>query len=143
MSVSPVKRLEDLTARYELPLFIVTKFRKLLEKDAESARSLLLELAEIAGVAEEIRDGRASPPSRTGESFRAVQDYLVSIGNRALTKAEIVDATGVSEHTIHTMLYRSHQSDFEAVPNPDGGRQKLYRLSENPSARAAIEDSES
>ena len=36
--------------------------------------------------------------------------------------------TGLSENTIHTLIYRTLKDEFERLPNPEGGRARLYRL---------------
>jgi len=128
-SESPIQAFERLHRQYELPTKIISLFRNYLRTDKEGAISLARQLADIV-------DSSSPTPSRnintsTDRSFALIRQVLMNSGNNGLTREQLEQETGIGEHTMHTMLYRSHKDFFDAKPHPEGGRKRLYQLNLN------------
>jgi len=112
---------EKIAERYERPARIAREFGQLAAEYPEVARDLLRELT-------------ASLPSFSGQATESAgretqYDRLVRLfrdnGNQAMTKKAIVAETGISENTLHSLIY-GEGSQIQSVGRD--GRSALYRL---------------
>ena len=120
-----VLSLEQLAAKYELPGQIVRLFAELRALDPRTANALASELMRASGAVNPPLD---TPVGDTPNLIDIVRDCYEKAKWVPLTKDQIVQLTGLPENSIHTMIYRSHSGHFESLPNPDGGRAKVYRF---------------
>ncbi len=116
---------DRLTAKYELPsriLKLVAEYRQL---DPEAADALVGEMAEACGL--QARPGLV-PSADSDEAVKLVRAFFAEHRGESFTKPDMAALTGLSENTIHTLIYRTLKDEFERLPNPEGGRARLYRL---------------
>lgn len=105
MAVNQKKTFADLRETLSLQAKIAESVHDLNARDPESARELVRQLAAVVGLANgDHGDGR-----RGGRSSSATLDRVIAAlakgGNRPMTKKSLGEATGLSEGSIHTLLY--------------------------------------
>lgn len=120
--------LGDLTKALGLQAEIVKAYGELHRLSRDQARVLVSQLASIAGLkvgdAPAIGTKRVSRPS----AFDKVAAFFVEIGNDWRTKRQIAEQAAIKEGTVHSLIYSNNPTDFESGPNPQGGRERAFRL---------------
>lgn len=142
-------KLDDFRERDRLRTGILADLEKLHAIHPLSAVQLVMELGEIAGAfpsngsvqrpkagASSARRGSQSQKSPRKERIKAVIQVFMDNGNAWLTRREIEDLAGVTDHTTHTVLYKvPYAGTLRSKPSPDGGNAKVYQLADPESAR--------
>ena len=123
---------EQLASSFEIPAKIIREFSALHRRSPDLAKTLIKQLAEIADVpASAAAAPRRRIASTTDATFAAVAGVFLQNENEPLTREEIVMQSGVSAHSLHTLIYRPHTfKRFESLPSPTGGKAKVFRLTE-------------
>jgi hypothetical protein len=126
--------LEQLAAKYELPGQIVRLFAELRKIDPACADALIRDLsvlpADITIRPQPAKIQAIAPDPRVElkEPIDIIRDCYSQANGAVMTKDQIANLTGLPANTIHTTMYRSHKSQFESLPNPKGGRARVYRF---------------
>ncbi len=126
-----MSKLTTLTESLRLQAEIVERFSALNEKSPEKAASLIGELSAGMGLAR--RNGSNTPRANT---FARLARHFLRRSNQWLTKAEMVEQTGIKSGTIHSIVYTTNAEDFEKSRK---GRERTFRLTTESLRIARIE----
>ncbi|MCP3904876.1 MAG: hypothetical protein GY715_14720 [Planctomycetes bacterium] len=126
----PSPRYEKLAEQFERPARIVREFGMLADQNPEDARDLLGKLSGILDVRGASNGMDRRGPTQTDQ----VVALFVESRNTGMTKADIVEKTGINRNSVHGLLYKTGK--FEPVGK--SGRQAVFRLT-NEAYRAAVE----
>lgn len=123
LTVVSRERPDKIAAKYEIPGKIVRLLSELQDIDPKAATALVAELAAASGVTT-VTNGKQS----SDDAVEQVRRFFAREPDVPKTKDEIVSGTGLSDSAVHTLIYRSKPKLFDSLPNPDGGRERVYRL---------------
>lgn len=125
-------KFDDLAKTLELQAEIVRDFRTLSALNAGIASALARQLASIAGDSQPdlgLVEPKPKARKRTeSPAYDKIAAFFLENGNPRLTKADIASGTGLSDGTLHSVLYTSRKDNFENAPNPAGGRERVFSL---------------
>ena len=103
-----------------------------LEQRLERLRALRAAMDDDEIVAEMTKafavNGSAQSVQRSGGNMTKIRQFFENRGNQWATIAQIVDAIGISKHSLRQLLYRSNKEEFERESHRGGGQESLFRL---------------
>ncbi|MCB9840741.1 MAG: hypothetical protein H6809_03710 [Phycisphaeraceae bacterium] len=114
----------NLARSLELQKQIAEAMEELVLHSPDAAKSLVGQLADLVG-ARPAGAGGGRKPAGT-DAFKQLRDALLP-ENPWLTRAEMLERTGLSDSAVHALLYTSHKAFFQTRKNK-GGRGNVYRL---------------
>lgn len=123
---------EDIAKISQIQSEIALAFQRLSELDEKAARSFAQRMLATLDFSDgSIESGDRKPRGETTSSFTAVRDYLISVGNVPKTKPELIEATRLSEGSLHSALYTEGRSELVFAKNPAGGKLKVICLKDD------------
>jgi hypothetical protein len=130
--------LEDLASLYEertrktrQAIALVQQLREIIGGDRTLARQIVRSLMQNADVTPAAAPPITAAQSQSGEGqthFQKIEALFTSNGNRWATIDEIAKGIGVKRGAFISVLYSSHEHDFETQRHPRKRRFVQWRL---------------
>jgi len=109
---------------------IADRVQELHAHDAATAIGLVRQLAAEFGIKADAPGAKKERVERGGGNYSAICEMFAKRNNQPVTKPEIAKLSGLTAAAVHSVLYTERPMSFQNSANPDGGRFKVWKLTD-------------